>query len=227
MAHHKAFSKQRWNTALKCELDAFTQAQQHCADVNQLIEQVQQRYIPIIEPYTSKLSEDGEILELGCGPTCISQFIKTGKKTFLDPLLDNYRRAWPGSLPKGTFIAGMAEDIQSSNASYDLILCLKTISHVQNPELVLHEVERLLKQDGIFIISVELWPTFFAKLHYFTAKFFPQRSLKNRLYCYSQQGIENTIKRHFNIQFSQHLSSSKAFSLKKEWLYICSPLDHS
>jgi len=224
MAHHKAFSKQRWSTALKAELAQFNQLQQQNADINALRKQIRKRYLPLIEPHVSKLQEDSQILELGCGPTCISQFIKLGKKTFLDPLLDDFRRAWPGSLPKGTFITEMAENIKAPDASYDCIVCLKTISHVQNPELVLHEVERLLKHNGTFLISVELWPTTFAKLHYLTAKFFPQSALKNRLYCYTKRGIENTLLRHFNIQSSHCIPDIKVFNLKHEYFYVCTPL---
>jgi len=224
MTHHKAFSKQRWSTALKAELSLFNQLQERNVDISIVKKKIRKRYLPLIEPHTSNLQEGSMILELGCGPTCISQFIKQGKKTFLDPLLDNFRRAWPGSLPKGTFITEMAENITAPNASYDCILCLKTISHVQNPELVLHEVERLLKHDGTFIISIELWPTIFAKLHYLTAKFFPQRALKNRLYCYTKRGIENTLQRHFQIQSSHCIPDIKIFNLKHEYFYVCKPL---
>jgi len=224
MAHHKAFSKQRWSASLKYELALFCQKQEEHATINSLIQQVKQRYMSLIQMNLPKLKEDSQILELGCGPTCISQFIEGGKKTYLDPLLDNFRRSCPGSLPKGTFIAEMAEEIHEPDASYDLILCLKTISHVQNPELVLHEVERLLKRDGVFMISVELWPAFFAKLHYFTARLFPQRILKNRLYCYTELGMENTLRRHFKIQFNQYISTTQGVSLKKECLYVCTHL---
>jgi len=222
--NHKAFSKQRWSAALKAELLLFNQLQQDNADIGSLKKQLKARYLPLIEPHLPDLQEGSEILELGCGPTCVSQYIKKGKKTFLDPLLDDFRRAWPGSLPKGTFITEVAENINAPEAYYDCIICLKTISYVQNPELVLHEVERILKDDGTFIISVELWPTAFAKLHYLTARLFPQRVLKNRLYCYTKRGIENTLQRHFNIQSSQCISSVKVLNIKHEWLYICTPL---
>ena len=227
MPYHKAFSKQRWSAALKAELSSILQLQHKYPDISPLREQVKKRYLPIIEPYLAALQEDSQILELGCGPTCFSQFIKHGKKTFLDPLLDNFRRAWPGSLPTGTFIAGTAENIQAPDATYDCILCLRTLSHVQNPELVLNEVERLLKPQGFFIISVELWPGAFARLHYLTARLFPQGILKNRLYCYTRRGIENTLRRHFHIQASHVLPATNTFSLKTEQLYICSPLERT
>jgi len=227
MAHHKAFSKQRWSTALKAELVLFSQLQKKNTDINSLKKQIKNRYLPLIEPHVANLQKDSQILELGCGPTCISQFIKLGKKTFLDPLLDDFRRAWPGSLPKGTFIVGMAESINAPDVFYDCIICIKTISHVQNPELVLHEAERLLKHHGTFLLSIELWPTAFAKLHYLTARFFPQCALKNRLYCYTKHGIENTLQRHFNIQSSHCIPSIKVFSLKHEYFYVCTPLKSS
>ena len=227
MAHHKAFSKQRWNSAQKAELHQFGIEQENHADITDLAEQAYQRYGSIIAQYTTYLDDDSQILEVGSGPACVSQYIPHGHKTFLDPLLDDFRRTWPGSLPKGTYITGMAEQINAPNQSYDFILCLKAISHVQNPELVLHEIERLLKPDGKLILSVDVWPLPFAQLHYFTANFFPQCTLKNRLYCYTQRGIENTLKRHFCIEDAYTLPAMQSFSLRQERLYICAHLPKS
>ncbi|MDX8397384.1 MAG: class I SAM-dependent methyltransferase [Mariprofundaceae bacterium] len=222
MAHHKAFSKQRWDNAQKAELTLLGLTQHQHANIKQLTQEAKQCYLPFINPFTQDLQADSHILDIGCGPACISQFIPIGHKTFLDPLLDNFRRAWPGSLPKGKFITAMAEQVKRPDASFDMILCMKTLSHSHNPELILHEVERLLKSNGTFILSVDLWPTFFARLHYFTANFFPQWTLKNRLYCYTKQGIENTLKRYFNIISVQAIPSGTGHkALKKEYFYVC------
>jgi SAM-dependent methyltransferase len=227
MAHHKVFSKQRWGSAQKAELHLFGIEQSKHADITNLTNQAIERYGSLLKKYTPDLNDDAEILEIGCGPACVSQVIPHGHKTYLDPLLDDFRRTWPGSLPKGRFITGMAEHINMPDQSYDVIVCLKTISHVQNPELVLHEMERLLKPNGILVFSATVWPLPFAQLHYFTANLFPQRVLTNRLYCYTQRGIENSLKRHFCIDRAETLPPQSMFTLKQERLYICSPLNAS
>ena len=227
MAHHKAFNKQRWSSAQKVELHLFATEKKRHMDISDLANQALQRYGTFINQETSDIKDDAEILEIGCGPACVSQFIPHGHKTFLDPLLDDFRRLWPGSLPKGTFITGMAEQINMPNQSYDFILCLKTISHVQNPELLLHEIERLLKPNGKLVLSANTWPVPFAQLHYFTAKIFPQWTLKDRLYCYTQRGIENSLQRHFNIEKNYVLPATHTLSLKQERLYVCTPLTNT
>ena len=221
MAHHKPVGKQRWNSAQKYFAASLGLNQAEHVNIIRMVRRAKRRYMPYIRPVTEHLNADSKILEMGCGPTCVAQFITEGKHTYMDPLLDDYRRAWPGSLPKGNFITGMAERSQLSDAYFDRILCIRTISHTQNPELVMHEVERLLKTDGIFIMSVDLWSLMFARLHCLTAKFFPQWVLNNRLYCYTRRGIEHTLLRHFDIQSARRIPIRSWFTLKEEWLYIC------
>ena len=225
MAHHKPFSKQRWSIAQKHEISNWKATQKEQGNLHQYIEQARQRYLPFITPHCENLQPNSQILELGCGPICIAQEIQHGEKTYLDPLLDDYRRAWPGTLPQGQFITGMAENIDQCNASYDLILGIRLLSYVENPELVLHEVERLLKPNAIFLISIDTCFQTFARLYYYTANVFPMWTLKNRLYCYSQQGIEKSLKRHFHILKKLELPQQSAFNLRQEVFYVCTPLD--
>jgi len=225
MAHHKAFSKQRWSILQKYEIDAWCCLKKEGSSFTKILEQQRDRYHDLLCRYASDLDPDSEILELGCGAVCIAQTLDTGKKTYLDPLLDDYRRACPGRLPKGNFISGMAEDVKQDAANYDLILALRLLSYVENPELVLHEVERLLKPKGTFLISVETWPKPLARLHYHLAQWFPQWLLKKRLYCYTCQGLENSLNRHFQIKSKVYIPKTHRFSFKQECFYVCQQMD--
>lgn len=48
----------------------------------------------------------------------------------------------------------LAENIQKSDKSYDVITCFECLEHVLNPKKVISEIVRLLKPNGLTIISV-------------------------------------------------------------------------
>ncbi|OIO71434.1 MAG: hypothetical protein CO186_08795 [Zetaproteobacteria bacterium CG_4_9_14_3_um_filter_49_83] len=223
MPKHNPFSQNRWLDSIKIELEAMRTSDLSAAQVKKDLQPLRNKYMPLILPVARHLEKDSQILEIGCGINCIAQFIELGKKTYLDPLLDDFKKKWPGLLPQGEFMPSVAEAIKKSDQSYDLILCINAISHTQNPELVLHEMERLLKPDGTVILCVTTWPSLFARLHYFTARIYPQRILRTRLYCYTRHGIERSLKRHFHIQSSQMIDQP-VWQLSKEWFYVCKPM---
>ncbi|MEM3393038.1 MAG: class I SAM-dependent methyltransferase [Candidatus Bathyarchaeia archaeon] len=41
-------------------------------------------------------------------------------------------------------------------SSFDLITCFETIEHLYNPELMINEAYRILKPNGVFIISTPI-----------------------------------------------------------------------
>jgi len=224
MAHHKAFSKQCWSRLQKHEADACSEMQKSEHVLSEVQAEAHERYSSLLLQYAGNTTENSQILELGCGVVCLAQELTEGKKTYLDPLLNDYRRACPGGLPKGIFLTDMAENVPQDGSHYDVILALRLLSYVENPELVLHEVERLLKPDGRFLISVETWSPLFARLHYHLAHIFPQWMLKERLYCYTCGGIEKSLQRHFVIQKKQVLPKLSGFHLKQECFYVCTPI---
>jgi len=225
MAHHKAFSKQRWSMLQKHEIDTWCCMQKGQVSFEGILKLKRERYRALLLQYAGDLNAESEILELGCGAVCVAQELSEGKKTYLDPLLDDYRRACPGSLPKGKFISSMAENVKQVDAEYDLILAIRLLSYVENPELVLHEVERLLKPHGHFLVSVETWPKALARMHYRLAQWFPKWLLKKRLYCYTSDGIERSLARHFCIEHKINLSNTHRFSFKQECFYVCRSLE--
>ncbi|MES0371305.1 MAG: methyltransferase domain-containing protein [Mariprofundaceae bacterium] len=178
------------------------------------------RYDAIIHALPKPLPIDASILDIGCGAVCTAKLFNSSNTTYLDPLLDNFKRTFPGELPDGEFISGGAEDIAKPDHSYDLILCLNTLSFVLNPELVLHEVRRLLKRDATFVVSISIWPELFARLHYLKMRYFSLGEIQNRLYCYTHRGIRNTLQRHFDIIEETQLNT-KTEAMAQEWMFIC------
>ena len=46
------------------------------------------------------------------------------------------------------------EKFSFKDNTFDVVLCLETIEHVENPHHCIWEIKRILKKDGIFIISI-------------------------------------------------------------------------
>ncbi|HID37579.1 MAG TPA: methyltransferase domain-containing protein [Ghiorsea sp.] len=180
-------------------------------------------YLPLIKPYVSSFSEDLKVLEIGSGPVCAAQYLEKGHHVYVDPLIDDYRKLFPGVMPeKAEYISIMAEKIELQSSSFNLVLCLDTLSDVHNPELVMHKVHDVLEQDGCFIVSMDIWPLWLAWLHYFLFRVVPVLPQFNRLYSYTHKGFRNTLLRHFEIQEEHLVSPSFSWLLfKKEVLFVC------
>ncbi|HKI59591.1 MAG TPA: class I SAM-dependent methyltransferase [Mariprofundaceae bacterium] len=215
MAHHKAIGKPRWAVSQKAEIEKMQKLGLDTLHIG-----AGKRYDAIIHALPSPIPLNASILDVGCGAACTGKLFNSSNTTYLDPLLDDFKRAFPGELPDGEFINGTIETINRPNNSYDLILCLNTLSFVLNPELALHEIRRLLKRDGTFVISLALWPELLARLHYIRTRIFSVGETQNRLYCYSYQGIINTLERHFDISKEVALDT-RAPAFAHEHLFIC------
>lgn len=66
-------------------------------------------------------------------------------------------------------IIGDIVDIPESNESFDVILCTEVFEHIPDPIQAIKEFQRLLKEDGILIITAPFCSlTHFAPYHYST-----------------------------------------------------------
>ncbi len=220
---HKAFSRQRWSISQKAEVEMLKR-HKHGDHALRLRQAAAARYLSLIEPWTRELGEDARILDVACGATCLANQIPQGEKYFLDPLLDFYRRELPGSLPdlpEHHMICGEAEHMRFADGSFDLILCLRAISHVLNPELVLHELERVLRPDGVLLLSVVVWPVWLSRCYYRCSPWLPKGVFRNRLYCYSARGIRNSLARHFRIEREIPLARESWYDPSRELFFVC------
>ncbi len=180
-------------------------------------------YVPLLKPLVASMPDDISILEIGSGPVCVAQYLGKGKVTYIDPLIDEYRRIYPGVMPENaTYIAEMAENYEWHDTQFDIVICLYTLSDVHNPELVLNKTRQILKQDGVFAVSIDVWPSWLARLHFFLSRFVPVLPQFNRLYSYTYQGFSNTLKRHFTIESEQRVKPGFSWILwKKEMFFVC------
>lgn len=90
---------------------------------------------------------DKTVLDVGAGPVGFVSFISGKKKIAIEPLKNRFEEIF--ELPKYVeYVATRSEDMALENDSIDVILCFNVLSHTQDPEKVLQEIDRVLKCDG-------------------------------------------------------------------------------
>jgi SAM-dependent methyltransferase len=104
------------------------------------------RVLQIIDWIISYVPKGGKILDVGCG----DMFLSTRSSDY----------DWTGIDINITKAKGKAieHDLMESpypfpDASFDAILCSETLEHVWDPRIVHKEANRLLKKDGIYIVT--------------------------------------------------------------------------
>jgi len=107
--------------------------------------------------YASTLVKDKRVLDLASGEGYGSNILASSASFVLgidiDEAVIRHANAKYGSA-KVRFLSGSitAVPIQESH-SFDAITCFEAIEHIDNHDALLDEVKRLLKPDGIFIVS--------------------------------------------------------------------------
>lgn len=103
-----------------------------------------------------KNCKEGTILDLGCGLGWGTNFLSSkGKVVGLDvdcKIIQDAERRY-GNKDGIEFICADAISIPFENCTFDCIISLENIEHVNNQQKYLQEVHRTLKKDGILILS--------------------------------------------------------------------------
>jgi SAM-dependent methyltransferase len=97
-----------------------------------------------------------KLLEVGSGPMPSATCFKDCRLYCLEPLLPEYLQAgFPLHYYEGvTFIHGVAENIPTFDASFDAVISVNAIDHVDSIEETASEIRRVLKPAGLFRIHV-------------------------------------------------------------------------
>ncbi|MDQ6969341.1 MAG: methyltransferase domain-containing protein [Mariprofundus sp.] len=220
MNQHKPVSRLRWQASLKLILLKWRNK-----DLSSERQRIEGSMLETIQSCAEAYPEHASALEIGGGPLCISRLLTFRNKTYLDPLIDDFRRLFPGELPEeAEYLATTAEHINKPASHYELILCLNMISHSLNPELIMHEIERLLKPHGTLILSIRTHSPIEARLHYWALQYVAFLCRKTRPYYYSAIGIRRTLERHFDI-IDENKRNARAvwlpFFKRERYVFVC------
>lgn len=102
----------------------------------------------------------GKILDIGCADgTFTSVILKhtgAGKIIGIDvlPKSVSYARRRFARSKKLSFRVADAHNLPFRDKEFDVVVCLETLEHVEDPRRVLSEIKRVLKKDGYLIVLV-------------------------------------------------------------------------
>lgn len=103
------------------------------------------------------ITTNSKILDVGCGNGNISIFL--GQQGFQVLGIDISEKAISkaksiNTLENVDFKVLSAEDLCYANEKYDAIICSEVLEHLNRPDEILQYIHRLLKDDGVLIVTV-------------------------------------------------------------------------
>ncbi len=152
MEVHMEIQKKRWLLAQKHELKFFLRQVRISREKPNIHKELWHGFLD----YFSKniiIEEDHRILEVGCGARGLINYLPCGKKFALDPLVK-------GCVEKGgkkdnvKLLRAVGEYLPFPDVFFELVICLNVLDHTRNPQKVIQESFRVLKNEGIFSLSI-------------------------------------------------------------------------
>jgi 2-polyprenyl-3-methyl-5-hydroxy-6-metoxy-1,4-benzoquinol methylase len=108
--------------------------------------------------------KSGRILDVGCGKARMLEMLK-GKGWHVQGTEIGVRPVHEGKNSQGIDIHyGSLEEGQFSNGTFDVVTLWHVLEHLPNPRTTLREIRRILKADGLLILSVPNYGSLQAKL---------------------------------------------------------------
>lgn len=117
-----------------------------------------------------KSSKFNNCLDIGCASGYMLSILATSFPNAKYYGVDAYKKAVDYAkrkYPKITFKTGTAESLPFDNGTFDLIIFYETIEHVENPQLSLDEIKRVLRKNGLGIISMDSGNLLFRLIWFF------------------------------------------------------------
>ncbi|MBU1499651.1 class I SAM-dependent methyltransferase, partial [Patescibacteria group bacterium] len=94
------------------------------------------------------------VLDIGCGDGALLSLIKNAALYGID--LDQASLDYAAAKVKAKFIQGSAEKLPFESNFFDVVLATEIIEHLSQPELMLAEIQRVLKPDGSLILTTPI-----------------------------------------------------------------------
>ena len=109
--------------------------------------------------YTADSWDDKIVIDLGCGSKLRSKFFTHAKIIAIDPLASKFLKtiAWSDLKEAYKVYSRPAESlITRLQNTADFIMCINVLDHVYNADKVLQNCYNYLKEDGEFLLSVDM-----------------------------------------------------------------------
>lgn len=180
----------RWEIAQEAEREWWQNWKPLMSDPKRIqLEKYWGWYIELVAKYIS-FSQERKILDIGCGPDGIINYIPVGQRFGLDPLMDFYLSNF--ELPPDIeWKTGTMEDIPFASDYFDIVITTNTLDHSLEPDKGLREIRRVLKRGGSLILTVHCYAPFRRLLR--LAKEKVGMGDKSHPYSFSQRQIKAMV----------------------------------
>ncbi len=88
--------------------------------------------------------------------------------------------------PDADFIRGDVRELPFDDASFDLVACYETIEHVDEPERLLSELDRVLTADGLLLVSTPNKHQYLVENEYHRREFFHEEFVELLQACFAR-----------------------------------------
>jgi ubiquinone/menaquinone biosynthesis C-methylase UbiE len=150
-----------------------------------------------------KISKNTKILQIGCGPDDTINHLKIGQLYSIDPLADFYKEKFKLNYKGVKFVKGTGENLPYKDKTFDIVLLTNVLDHVHDPQKVLDEIKRVLKDDGIFHFEVFCYQKNFIKIAKIWAiikkNFMKQIYNIHHPYMFTRIEAKNLVRHNFKI----------------------------
>ncbi len=109
-----------------------------------------------IKIHKVKLKPCAKILEIGGAGWPTVNFFSFGKKYTIDPLAENHKNLFGDYYKDIPLVKGKAESLSFKENCFDIVIILNTLDHCENPYEVLVEIRRVLKRNGVMLLSLNV-----------------------------------------------------------------------
>lgn len=148
--------------------------------------------------------KSAKVVEIGSGPIGIVSFLKWGKRYTIDPLEDFYKSNPVLSKLRDHAVyygQGTGEKLPFGNNNFSLVILDNVLDHVNEAGGVLKEIHRILANDGLLYLAVNVHTEWGAFLHSILSKLMID---KGHPYSFTVKSIRNFIQKN---QFTVRLES--------------------
>ena len=96
------------------------------------------------------------VIDIGCGPMGSLNSLTSAKlRVGLDPLSEGYLQ-FLGDSTLMSYVCGVAENVPAKDGSFDAVISLNSLDHVDDLEPVVKEITRITSVGGHFILFTEI-----------------------------------------------------------------------
>ena len=104
---------------------------------------------------TKNLDKNSSVIDIGSGPVSVlSAFPKCKRMIAVDSLNDVYKKKFKQT-SYITYLSSQAEKVEYENKSFDAVLCINALDHMENYKVVLNNMMNITKKGGHIFLEYE------------------------------------------------------------------------